>query len=120
MSLRTVENSINHPKRSPTVPMAMTIAIFVDLTIRTTFNDKILSIQHKKGSIIYLHGRKHLVAPVSANRAVRIDTVVWIALLEASSIVAIYTKVLTTAMNESQKSRNCSKREVNQSTKGTT
>lgn len=51
----------------------------------------------------------HLVALVSANRAVKIDKHVWIALFEASSIVAMYTKVLTTAIKDSQKSRNYTK-----------
>jgi len=48
----------------------------------------------------------YLVALVAAKRAVRIATVVWIALLYTSSMVARYTKVLTTAMKESQKSMN--------------
>lgn len=48
----------------------------------------------------------YLVAPVAAKRAVSIKTAVCIARFEASSIVAIYMNVPTTAMNESQKSRN--------------
>lgn len=48
----------------------------------------------------------YLVAPVAAKRAVRINTAVCIALFEASSIVAIYMNVPTTAMKESQKSKN--------------
>jgi len=47
-----------------------------------------------------------LVAPVAAKRAVRINTAVCIALFETSSIVAIYMNVPTTAMKESQKSKN--------------
>lgn len=49
----------------------------------------------------------NLVAPVAAKMAVRIKTPAWIARLEDSSIVAINMKVLTTAMNDSQKSKNC-------------
>jgi hypothetical protein len=48
----------------------------------------------------------YLVALVAAKRAVRINTAVCIALFEASSIVAIYMNVPTTAMKESQKSKN--------------
>lgn len=51
-------------------------------------------------------GVSYLVALVAAIKAVRIATAVWIALLKTSSIVARYTKVLTTAMKESQKSIN--------------
>ena len=51
-------------------------------------------------------GVSYLVALVTAISAVRIATAVWIALLKTSSIVARYTKVLTTAMKESQKSIN--------------
>lgn len=47
------------------------------------------------------------MAPVAANRAVRINTEVCIARFEASSIVAIYMNVPTTAIKESQKSKNC-------------
>lgn len=48
----------------------------------------------------------YLVALVAAMRAVRIATAVWIALLYTSSMVARYTKVLITAIKESQKSIN--------------
>jgi len=48
----------------------------------------------------------YLVAPVAAKRAVRIKTAVCIARFEASSIVAIHMNVPTTAMKESQKSKN--------------
>lgn len=48
----------------------------------------------------------YLVLFDAAMRAVRIATAVWIALLKTSSMVARYTKVLTTAMKESQKSIN--------------
>lgn len=50
--------------------------------------------------------KAYLVAPVSAMSAVRMATIVWIVLFEASSMAARYTNVLTTAMNESQKSMN--------------
>ena len=50
--------------------------------------------------------RHYLVGPVSAIRAVKSATIVCIVLLEASLIVDKYTKVLTTAMKESQKSKN--------------
>lgn len=63
-------------------------------------NSYIICIRTMSTSISYL------VAFVTAMRAVRIATAVWIALLKTSSMVARYTKVLTTAMKESQKSIN--------------
>ena len=54
----------------------------------------------------YVFSSRYLVAFVTAMRAVMIARAVCIALLKTSSIVAKYTKVLTTAMKESQKSRN--------------
>ena len=57
---------------------------------------------------IWFYGvsRVYLVAPVSAMSAVRMATIVWIVRFDGSSIAAKYTNVLTTAMNESQKSMN--------------
>jgi hypothetical protein len=77
INLLAVENSKSHPISRPREPIATTIPIFADL-----------------------------VAPVAAKRAVRIKTAVCIARFEASSIVAIHMNVPTTAMKESQKSKN--------------
>lgn len=81
INLRAVENSNIHPISRPNEPIATTIPILADL-----------------------------VAPVAAKIAVRINTTVCIARFEASLIVAIYMNVPTTAMNESQKSKNCNTR----------
>lgn len=55
---------------------------------------------------VVLMDKNYLVGPVSAMRAVRIATTVCIVLFETSLIVDKYTNVLTTAMKESQKSKN--------------
>lgn len=78
INLCAVENSNIHPISRPREPIATTIPILADL-----------------------------VAPVAAKIAVRIKTAVCIARFEASLIVAMYINVPITAMNESQKSKNC-------------
>lgn len=104
--LYLVMSSINHPIRRPKAPIAITIIILEDLQLawlnsnNNFLSSYIICIRTMSTSISYL------VLFVAAMRAVRIATAVWIALLKTSSMVARYTKVLTTAMKESQKSIN--------------
>jgi len=89
--------------------------MWIDVNL-TTSKQGLSILKTEKGNL----RSAYLVAPVAAKRAVRINTAVCIALFEASSIVAIYMNVPTTAMKESQKSKNwtqieykCNRRNVN-------
>lgn len=106
--LKLVEISISHPIKRPIAPIAITRAILDDLWRLSSLNAYMLTPFTKriKQTWTMYNTSEYLVALVMAMRAVRMATTVWIVLLKASSMVGKYTKVLTTAMKDSQKSMN--------------